>query len=294
MTTQLRGTRVGRHTVRSSALAVVAIIAALAVALPGAAIGPHHAVPAPPANPTSADQIQNLDQVKTAIKAYYGDTPFAATDPVTNQPMTLHTYSPTGAYVHEMAGLESRATRYLDHPGPGHGHGHGPKPHGPHSTTGTPAILLDVDDTTLNTYEYEIYSNFVYNPATNGAFVNAAVFPPVPGMPALVAHAAAKGYSVFFLTGRPESQRVGTEVNLMNAGYGAVPNDHLYLKDISASWLASCTPICTTTQYKSLTRQHIESLGYDIRANFGDQYSDLNGGFADKTFKVPNPMYYLP
>ena len=33
---------------------------------------------APPANPTSANQIQNIDQVKTAIKAYYGDTPTTA------------------------------------------------------------------------------------------------------------------------------------------------------------------------------------------------------------------------
>jgi predicted secreted acid phosphatase len=36
------------------------------------------------------------------------------------------------------------------------------------------AILFDIDDTTLNTYSYEIYSNFVFNPTTNGYFVNAA------------------------------------------------------------------------------------------------------------------------
>jgi hypothetical protein len=46
-------------------------------------------------------------------------------------------------------------------------------------------------------------------------------------------------------------------------------------------------------QYKSGTREHIESLGYDIVANFGDQYSDLDGGYADKTFKVPNPTYFV-
>ena len=51
---------------------------------------------------------------------------------------------------------------------------------------------------------------------------------------------------------------------------------------------------CTTIHYKSATRAHIESLGYDIVANFGDQYSDLKGGYADKTFKLPNPNYYLP
>jgi hypothetical protein len=53
-------------------------------------------------------------------------------------------------------------------------------------------------------------------------------------------------------------------------------------------------PTCTTIQYKSLTRQHIESLGVVIVANVGDQYSDLKGGFADSTYKIPNPMYYLP
>src|SRR5512133_434797 len=51
---------------------------------------------------------------------------------------------------------------------------------------------------------------------------------------------------------------------------------------------------CPTTQYKSGTRAYIESQGYDIVADFGDQFSDLKGGFADKTFKMPNPNYYLP
>jgi hypothetical protein len=51
---------------------------------------------------------------------------------------------------------------------------------------------------------------------------------------------------------------------------------------------------CSTTHYKTATREHIESMGYDIVANFGDQFSDLNGGFADKTFKMPNPSYFLP
>jgi HAD superfamily, subfamily IIIB (Acid phosphatase) len=56
----------------------------------------------------------------------------------------------------------------------------------------------------------------------------------------------------------------------------------------------SCEPTCTTTQYKSLTREHIESLGNDIVLTMGDQLNDLAGGFADYTAKVPNPMYYIP
>ena len=75
----------------------------------------------------------------------------------------------------------------------------------------------------------------------------------------------------------------------------------MYLKDATAQtepWLCDARPRyrpCTDDiQYKSLTRQHIESLGYDIVANFGDQFSDLKGGFADPTYKIPNPMYFLP
>jgi predicted secreted acid phosphatase len=51
---------------------------------------------------------------------------------------------------------------------------------------------------------------------------------------------------------------------------------------------------CPTIQYKSGTRAYIESQGYEIVGDFGDQFSDLEGGFADKTFKMPNPNYYLP
>jgi predicted secreted acid phosphatase len=105
--------------------------------------------------------------------------------------------------------------------------------------------------------------------------------------------AESKGYTVFFLTGRRVPQHDGTLLNLTQEGYDVV-DANLYRRDDAAPWLSSCAPTCTTTQYKSLTRQHIESLGYDIVANFGDQFSDLKGGFADKTFKLPNPTYFLP
>jgi predicted secreted acid phosphatase len=154
-------------------------------------------------------------------------------------------------------------------------------------------VLFNVDDTTLNTYSYDIFTNFVFSSGSSGVFVNAAVFHAVPHMVGLEHFAESKGYTVFFLTGRPVAQHDGTLTNLTGEGYDVV-DANLYLKDDTAAWLGSCAPTCTTTQYKSLTRQHIESLGYDIVANFGDQFSDLNGGFADKTFKIPNPMYFLP
>jgi HAD superfamily, subfamily IIIB (Acid phosphatase) len=263
-----------------SAVSVLALGGLVSGGSLGAADATDHsrAVPAPPAAPTSADQIQNLDQVRTAIKGYYGDTVVGAD----------HLPSPTGAYAHEVAGIEAQAKHYLtvrlltEHR-------HGPKP----------AIILDVDDTSLNTYNYEIFSSFVFNPATNADFVNGQRFIEVFGMPALANWANAHGITVFFLTGRNHTQRDGTAGNLQKVGF-TVPVDeaHLYLKYVAADPsfpdYLPCAPTCTTTDYKSLTRQHIESLGYDIVANFGDQFSDLNGGFADRVFKMPNPMYFLP
>jgi hypothetical protein len=284
-----------RPAARTVAIAGATAAATLALAVPGVAMAhghhSHHgqaqAVPAPPTQPTRADQIQNLDQVKTAIKAYYGDT-VDGTDP---DGSPRHVPSATGAYANEMHGIEHHAVEYLasrtqswkhpDHVRQG-------------DISGRPAIVLDVDDTTLNTYDYEIWSNFVYNPTSNATFVNGAAFPAVPYMPQLVTWAADHGYTIFYLTGRPASQMAGTVTNLTDVGYPAPVSGNVFLKDMTDPWLSSCAPNCTTIQYKSLTRAHIESLGYEIVGNFGDQYSDLKGGHEDRAFKLPNPMYYLP
>jgi predicted secreted acid phosphatase len=295
------------RTARTTTVAIASAAATAALTIPGLAIahgghgGHDGAVPAPPAAPTSDSQIQNIDQVKTAIKAYYGDTPTTVADPV-NGATTLHQFSPTGAYAQQTEGIAGKAEHYLAKRAH-HGHWKVQVTHAKHQHHAAPAILFDIDDTTLNTYSYEIYSSFVYNPTTNAAFVNAgskSVFPAVPGMVDLEQKALAEGYTVFFLTGRPSvtgnDQKPATLANLRAAGY-TVNDDQVYLKDASGAtepWLSTCAPTCTTTQYKSLTREHIESLGYDIAANFGDQFSDLNGGFADKVVKMPNPMYFLP
>ena len=279
---------------RTLVLAAVAGATALGLAIPGAALAHnghhrhHHAraVPAPPAHPTNANQIQNIDQVRTAISAYYGDTTTTTPDPVDGKTM-LHQFSTKGAYAKQTRRIAHRATQYLLQRAR-HAKAHTPKR--------KPAILFDIDDTTLNTYSYEVYSKFLYNPTTNAAFVNAGsakVFPAVPGMVRLEHRAAKRGYTVFFLTGRPASQLSGTEANLTDAGY-TYDASNIYLKDQTKPWLASCAPNCTTIQYKSLTRKYIQSQGYRIVGNFGDQFSDLKGGYAVRRFKLPNPMYFLP
>ncbi|KAK4391743.1 Acid phosphatase 1 [Sesamum angolense] len=46
--------------------------------------------------------------------------------------------------------------------------------------------------------------------------------------------------------------------------------------------------------YKSEKRKEIEDEGYIIRGNSGDQWSDLLGfAVAQRSFKLPNPLYYV-
>ena len=166
--------------------------------------------------------------------------------------------------------------------------------------------MLDVDDTTLLTYNYECQQDFGYNPTINASYVLGEKFPAVFGMVALVNLARQAGWKVFFITGRPNAQHDATLGNLAKVGYGApsaisATLDGLFTKPDSGQPFPSyidCNSdgiaACSTTEYKSQTRAYIESLGYDIRGNFGDQDSDLAGGHADVSIKMPNPMYFLP
>ena len=183
---------------RSVTIALVSAAAGIALGVPGLALATTSGqdVPAPPAVPTSASQIQNIDQVKTAIKGYYGDTTTDVSDPVSGT-TKLHQFGAGSGYAHQVEGIASTAAKTLSNH---------------QKQNATKAILFDIDDTTLNTYSYEIYSNFVYNPTTNAAFVNAGsaqVFPAVPGMVGLEKAAEAKGYQIYFLTGRPVTQVTG-------------------------------------------------------------------------------------
>jgi predicted secreted acid phosphatase len=269
---------------RTPWLAVVAIgVLVLAVAAVQAATGPAIQT----STPSSADDVTNVDVLKQQIRNYYGD------------PLGTGVFAADSNYAKEAATVAADGADWLAKEA---------KPSHAKKLDGMPAIVLDVDDTTLATYNYEIFSNWAFNPTTNATFVNGELFPAVPGMVQMAHDAAAEGYAIFFLTGRPTSQASATIGNLVTDASPppAIHNGYptptaLFTKPPVASYpdyLQFCKTDsasgCSTTHYKTATREHIESMGYDIVGNFGDQFSDLNGGFADKTFKMPNPNYYLP
>ena len=229
--------------------------------------------------PRNGNAETNVTVLEDQIKHYYGSA--SATFPVVG---TVTVPSSSSNYAKQMKQIVAGAEAYL---AAAIHHHHG---------AGKAAVVFDIDDTLLNTYDYEIAQQFGYTPASNAVFVNAAAFPAVFYMPQLVSFAASHGYAVFFITGRPQTQTDATITNLTNDGYAAPQSGHLFLKPSTPPSYLHCAnaPTCTTIEYKSGTRAHITSEGYSIMADFGDQYSDLLGGDAGHQVKIPNPMYYLP
>jgi predicted secreted acid phosphatase len=158
-----------------------------------------------------------------------------------------------------------------------------------------PALVLDIDETSLSNWPEIIANDFGYIPAGDCQLPNgpcgvrawelsaraAAIAPTL----ALFNAAKAKGVSVFFITGRREDERAATERNLAGAGY----RDWAGLVMRPAG---STTP--SATDFKAPERAKIEAEGYTIIANVGDQPSDLAGGHAERAFQLPNPFYRIP
>jgi predicted secreted acid phosphatase len=130
------------------------------------------------------------------------------------------------------------------------------------------------------------------------------------GSPARTSRASSS--AIFYITGRSAAEEQATLGNLtadgigIDAGYPQPTvlvngEDGLFTHPAVADYpkylrLVAVAPdgICTTAEYKTATRAYIESLGYHIVASFGDQFSDLEGGHAERVFQLPNSNYYLP
>ncbi|WP_420368237.1 HAD family acid phosphatase [Curtobacterium sp. L1-20] len=223
--------------------------------------------------------IPNIDSVKKTIAAYYGD-PGTGLANRTDSPYIREMRSIVDRQAAGLQRIHDRAVR------------HGEKP----------AIVLDADDTTLWTYDMEVADmHFVFDPARQDEWVQDERFPATPSMVGFVNRAQAMGFTIFGLTGRNDDQKAATVENLTKVGYTAFTQDRFFTKwtgvgaSQQPSYITCATAKCTTVEYKALTRKHIEQdLGYDITLNIGDQWSDLQGGYADRALKLPNPTYYLP
>lgn len=146
------------------------------------------------------------------------------------------------------------------------------------------ALVLDIDETSLSNYDYIQQQHFIFNAEKNRQKTLKGDMPAFKSTLKLFQEARKNGIAVFFVTGRPKELCPVTAKNLKNVGYN---NWHgLFCRKNNKE--KSAIP------FKSSIRQSIVQKGYTIIANIGDQYSDLKGGFSEKTFKLPNPFYHLP
>ncbi len=224
------------------------------------------------------DGIPNIDSVKRTIATYYGD------------PGTGIANKNRSPYISQMSSILRREHRHLR-----------VRYNQAIRKGEKPALVFDADDTTLWTYDMEVADmHFSFDPAEQDIWVQGQRFPAVPGMVGFVNDAARMGYAIFGLTGRNADQEKASIANLHKVGYRPFTTTTFYTKwtgkgsSQQPSYIHCVVAKCTTVEYKAQTRKHIEKLGYDIVGNYGDQWSDLQGGYADRVIKLPNPTYYLP
>ena len=158
-----------------------------------------------------------------------------------------------------------------------------------------PALVLDIDETSLSNWVQLVANDFGYFAQGGCDFLPKG---PCGSLkwdelgqataiaPTLHLYDAAQraGVSIFFVTGRREAEREWTEKNLAARGYANW--QQLVMKPDAST--------ATVTAFKSAARADIETKGYTIIANVGDQQSDLDGGHAERAFRLPNPFYFIP
>ncbi|MER5730725.1 HAD family acid phosphatase [Streptomyces sp. NPDC002138] len=126
-----------------------------------------------------------------------------------------------------------------------------------------PAIVLDIDNSSLET-DFHWFWTFPT--------------PAISKVRDLTRYANDRGVAIFFVTARPGIIYSLTEHNLKAVGY---PVSGLYVRDLPDLF-------SQVSAYKTSKRAEIEARGYTIIANIGNNDSDLAGGHAERTVKLPD------
>jgi len=232
------------------------LAALLAVAIGLGSVSAQQAAKPVICSDTAAERIPNLGTLKTELKEYHDCT------------------CKCGCYMHDVDAQADRAIAFLERRA---------ARRGPHEKL---ALILDIDDTALSTYQEMLDADFAYNPSVFDAWVQRGDAPAIPGTLRLYREAQKLGVSVFFISGRWETERVATERNLRTDGF-----DKWKLLVMRPAAPGSQT----TGAFKAVVRGQIVSAGYMLALNVGDQWSDLEGKpEAEYSVKYPDPYYFIP
>jgi predicted secreted acid phosphatase len=159
-----------------------------------------------------------------------------------------------------------------------------------------PAVVFDIDETALSNWEAITANDFgrvldgpcnrlPQGPCGWRAWDLRAQSTVIQPTMDIFNTARDRGAAIFFITGRDETQRAATEHNLQAVGYTGYTE--LIMEPPGAQYVSAA-------DFKAPQRAHIEQRGYTIIANVGDQPSDLDGGFAQRAYLLPDPFYRIP
>ncbi len=153
------------------------------------------------------------------------------------------------------------------------------------------AITLDIDETTLSNRAW-IEKNLLSSPFEKGVGKQSLIDWQKEGKSTAISPlhsiyqlAQDKGIEIFFISERPESMREITELNLIKQGFAQAHK--LILKPSQDENISN-------EQFKSNVRRKLTQEGFKIITNIGDQVSDLEGGYTERNYKLPNPFYIQP
>jgi len=204
---------------------------------------------------------------------------FVATPSLVETKREVSAYVDSGRYEAAVAAVVGQARAFLESRVP---------------RGGKLAIVLDIDETSLsnlpsfraNDWGFVIPGpcDLPRGPCGLIAWIGMAQAEPIKPVLALARLARERGVAVFFLTGRPERLRAATERNLQAAGYEWTG---VLLKPDALNTQSA-------VEFKAPERKKLMDQGYTVIVNMGDQMSDLEGGFAERTYKLPNPFYFVP
>nr|XP_033513346.1 acid phosphatase 1-like [Nicotiana tomentosiformis] len=165
---------------------------------------------------------------------------------------------------------------------------------------GKDVCVFDIDETTLFNLPYYARSDVAFGvckrfnafdfraiPFNNAKFnewVSEGKAPAIPATLRLYKMVLSLGIKPVFITGTPRFTRKARIANLKKAGYTS------WLKLV----LKGKNDSPKSVVFKSSKRTELVKAGYRIVGNIGDQWSDLIGdNVGSRTFKVPDPMYYI-
>ena len=162
-----------------------------------------------------------------------------------------------------------------------------------------PAIMLDLDQTVLDTSSYNARIILEYGSHARQHFADwcrESVAPAIPGVKDFVDHAVVRGVAVIYISARREALRDCTSRNLRALGLPLPDQQHLLLND--------GTPATSKTQQRDLTAEQ-----YRLLLLVGDNLNDFVSGsktdfdtrraLVDENARrwgrewiiLPNPMY---